>query len=245
MSPDQRPSGAGQGRFATTQWSVVLSAGKDSTPKSRAALSALCATYWPPLYAYLRRTGCSREVAEDTVQGFFALLLEREDLRTVSPERGRFRSFLLASLKHFLANERDRERALKRGGGRTVVSINAEDAEQRLANEPADRRTPETAFDREWALTLLERIHEQLRDEHAAAGKQERYDRLRPLLTGDGSSSLREAAAALGLSEGATKVAVHRLRQRFGELLRAEILQTVATPDEVDEEVRALFEALR
>ena len=244
--PDHGDSPAGRvSYFATTQWSMVLAVGQAGTADARRALAELCETYWPPLYAYLRRTGCSREEAEDTVQGFFALLLERDDLRDVHPERGRFRSFLLASLKHLLSNERDRARAAKRGGGRKIVSFDVEAGESRFAREPADRRTPESLFDRAWALTVLERVSRRLEAEQAAGGKGDRYAVLASHLPGGATENYAAAADRLGRTENAVKVAVHRLRQRFGELLREEIAQTVSGPEEVDDEVKALFAALR
>jgi RNA polymerase sigma-70 factor (ECF subfamily) len=243
--PDRPSAGFARPEFATTRWSVVLAAGRDHTPQAQAALESLCQAYWRPLYGYLRRYGCQPQEAEDVVQGFFARLLEKKDLSRVSPERGRFRSFLLASLKHFLANERDRARAARRGGGRSAFSLDVEAAERRYAAEISHLQTPEAAFDRQWALTLLERVQKQLRDEFTAAGKQARFEQLHPLLSGESGGSYREAAAALGMSENAVMVAVHRLRQRFRELLRAEIAQTVEGEEAIDEEIHALFAALR
>jgi RNA polymerase sigma factor (sigma-70 family) len=232
--------------FATTRWSVVLGAGgQDSGIDARAALAALCETYWAPLYTYLRRSGSSPADAEDCVQGFLASLLERNDLAQVHPGRGRFRSFLLASLKHFQSNQRDRERAQKRGGGRAIVSLDAASAEQRYATEQADRWSPEALFDRAWALTVLERARTQLRESHVAAGKGARFDALVPYLTGDAAVSYKEVAATLATTEGAVKVLVHRLREEFRKALRSEIAQTVASPDDIDAEIDALFEALR
>jgi RNA polymerase sigma-70 factor (ECF subfamily) len=229
-----------------------LAAGRESSPDARAALGALCETYWPPLYAYLRRADCTPHEADDIVQGFFARLLEKGDLAQVAPERGRFRSFLLVAVKHFLANERKSARAIKRGGGRKVVSLDVDMAESRYgAGSPmsalasSSSPTPEAVFERQWAMTLIDRVRGQLRDEFTAAGKEERFERMQPFLTGEGAGSHREAATALGLSENAFKVAIHRMRQRFGALLRAEIAQTVAGENDVDDEIRHLFEALR
>ena len=224
----------------------MLAAGRESSPDARAALGALCETYWPPLYAYLRRADCTPNEAEDIVQGFFARLLEKGDLAQVAPERGRFRSFLLVAVKHFLANERKSARAIKRGGGRKVVSLDVDMAESRYrAGSPTSGPTPEAVFERQWAITLLDRVRGQLRDEFTSAGKEERFEHMQPFLTGEGAGSHREAATALGLSENAFKVAIHRMRQRFGALLRAEIAQTVAGEDDIDDEIRHLFEALR
>lgn len=237
---------AAPGRFATTRWSVVLGAGgRISRVDARAALEELCQTYWPPLYAYLRRHGCSPAEAEDTVQGFFALLLERDDLAGVHPDRGRFRSFLLASLKHFLSNQRDRERAVKRGGGRRPIPLDVSSVERCYTHEPTETRTPEAVFDRSWALTLLQRVQTQLRDAYRDAGKAQRFDVLSPYLTGEPTSAYRDAAQRLEVSEGAVKVAVHRLRQDFREMLRSEIAQTVASAEEIEDEIRDLFEVLR
>jgi DNA-directed RNA polymerase specialized sigma24 family protein len=243
ISPPRRDSNES---FATTRWSMVLGAGGQiSRMDARDALAALCDTYWAPLYAYLRRNGSSAADAADTVQGFFALLLERADLAQVSPELGRFRSFLLASLKHFQANERDKQAALKRGGGRVILSFDAQVAENRYKMEPADRQTPEGLFDRQWALTVLERAQGHLRDRYQAAANIRRFDVLLPYLAGKQSESYRDAAAVLGMSEGAVKTAVHRMRKEFGDLIRAEVTQTVASAAEVEGEIGALFEALR
>lgn len=230
--------------FATTRWSMVRAAGTAGSPEARRALSELCQAYWPPLYAFLRRRGCSVEEAEDVVQGFFADLLERDDLQKLAPERGRFRAFLLASLKHFLSNERDRARTLKRGGGRALIPLDVGALESRSGLAGHQGGSPEAQFDREWALTLLERVREQLRHESAAAGREERFAHLAPFLT-EPETRLADAAAALGMTVGAAKVSVHRLRQRFRELLRAEIAHTVDSAEEIDDEIRALFEALR
>jgi DNA-directed RNA polymerase specialized sigma24 family protein len=193
----------------------------------------------------LRRGGSSPADAADLVQGFFALLLEREDLAAVHPERGRFRSFLLASLKHFQANKRDREAALKRGGGRAPLSLDVQAAEDQLKIELADQRTPETIFDRCWALTVLERTKTQLRDLYDRAGKLQRYEVLWPHLGGEALDSYQHAAEALAMTEGAVKTAAHRMRREYRDLIRAEIAQTVASEEEIEAEIGALFEALR
>jgi DNA-directed RNA polymerase specialized sigma24 family protein len=233
-------------RFATTRWSMVLGAGgRISRVDARAALENLCEMYWPPLYAYLRRSGATPADAADTVQGFFALLLEREDLATVHPDRGRFRSFLLVSLKHFQANERDKAKALKRGGGRTLLALDVEAAESQYTIEAADPRTAESIYDRQWALTVLDRAKSRLRETYAAADKLERFDILLPHLTGDACDSYQNVATALGMTEGAVKTAAHRLRREYGDAVRAEIAQTVNSPEEIESEVTALFEALR
>lgn len=235
---------ASKSRFATTRWSIVLAARSESAPRARAALETLCEMYWPALYAYLRRCGCGRDEAEDVVQGFFARLLEKGDLAKIAPDRGRFRSYLLASVKHFLANERDRARAAKRGGGKRVFSLDIDAAESQFTTQPSQARTPKAVFDRQWALTLLDHVRDTLRDEFTASGKGKRFEHLLPFLDGEPTNSHRAVAAALGITENAVMVAVHRLRQRFRDLLRAEIAQTVTSEDEINEEIRDLFQAL-
>jgi RNA polymerase sigma-70 factor (ECF subfamily) len=228
--------------FRTTRWSVVLAA-TGPAPESRAALESLCRTYWYPLYAFVRRAGSSHEEAQDLVQGFFARMLEKRDW-AVAPERGRFRAFLLASLRHFLANERDRERAGKRGGGARPVSIDA-DADSRFALEPADGSTPEREFDRRFALQLLDAALRELGDEQRRARKGAQFERLQHFLAGTSEEVPYGALAAeLGTSEGALRVAVHRLRRRYGELIRRAVGDLVASPDEVEAEIQALLEAL-
>jgi len=231
--------------FATTHWSVVVKAGGCDPGAARSALSLLCEGYWYPLYAFLRRRGSDREEARDLTQGFFADLLERGDLGTADPERGRFRSFLLASLKHFAANEHDRERALKRGGDRLRLSLDFEAAEGRYRLEPTDNRTPESLFEAHWARELLDRVVDGLRQEFVEEGKRELFDRLVPCLAGDAEAQpYAEISRALGMSEGAVKVAAHRLRSRFRASLRSEIAQTVVDPGDVEDEIRSLFSAL-
>jgi RNA polymerase sigma-70 factor (ECF subfamily) len=233
-------------RFATTRWSMVLAAGRSSSPDSRSALAELCQTYWYPLYAFLRRKGYAAHDAQDLTQGFFALLLERNDVQSVRRERGRFRAFLIASLQHYLANEHDRRNAQKRGGGRKPFSLDFASAESRYCAEPADRRTPEDAYARQWALTLLDRVQSNLRDEFSEQGKSTQWERLNVYLGGDKTApSYAETAAALDMTEGAVKTAVHRLRRRFGELIRREIAETVSDESSIDDEVRDLFDALR
>ena len=241
-SPEQETSAA---RFATTHWSVVLAAGRTSSPDSRRALTTLCETYWYPSYAYVRRRGYAREEAQDLTQEFFLGLLEKDVLRAADPERGRFRSFLLGSLKNFLANEWRDARAKKRGGGRVPLSLDFRSAEDQYALEPGHELTPEKIYERRWALTLLERSLSKLREEFTRAGKSDLFDQLKVFLGGEGQRvSYKEIAEKLAMTEGAVKVSVHRLRRRCRELLRAEIAQTVAGPEEVDEELRHLFSAL-
>ena len=233
------------GNFATTNWSVVLAAGRGDSTKSRQALAALCEAYWYPIYAFVRRQGYDADKARDLTQGYFLQLLEKEFLSDLHPEFGRFRAFLVVSVRHFLSNELDRERALKRGGGQVPIALDVDTAEGRYRIEPVDSLTPEKLFERRWAMTVLERALERLRAESERAGETARLDRLKAYLTGDEpASSYRAAAAELGMTEPAIKTAVHRLRKRFGEHLRAEIAETVAGPDQVDGEVRHLLSVL-
>ena len=239
------PTPAGAGQFATTHWSVVLAAGHKSSPDAQAALSTLCQTYWYPLYAFVRRQGCSPHDAQDLTQEFFARFLEKNYLGDVHRERGRFRSFLLAALKHFLANEWDRARALKRGGGREFVSLDEHAAESRYALEPRDELSADKIYERRWALMVLERVLGRLKQEFADAGKAAQFQLLKNALPGgQGSVPYAEVAARLNTTEEAVKVAVHRLRKRYREMLRAEIAQTVAGPGEIEDEIRHLFSAL-
>lgn len=243
---DRPSSAASPGQFATTHWSVVLAAGDEQHPDSRTALAALCEAYWMPLYAYLRRSGRAPSDAEDLTQGFFADLLQRRDLRRVDPRLGKFRSFLLASLKHFLANEHDHRTAQKRGGGRTITSLDVASAESQCSIEPTDGNTPEREFDRQWALTLLRRTLDALRSEQASAGKDEQFEQLKGFLTGDRRDvTYAELAEQMGSTEDAVRQAASRLRRRYRERLRQEIAQTVSAAGEVDDEIRDLFAALR
>lgn len=238
-SSDRTRSGAA--RFQTTQWSVILRAGQGAEE----ALVRLCRNYWTPLYAYTRRRGHGAHEAEDLTQSFFAHVLENRSFAGVAPSKGRFRSFLLVALKHFLDNEWRKERALKRGGGRLIVSWEDLPPQDREAAEPSDQLPPEKVFDREWALTLIGRAMNQLRKECEAARKGDLFERLKVTLTGEcGEKSYQEIAAELKMTEGAVKVSAHRLRRRFGELLREQIQKTVSDPVEIDEEIRELFAAL-
>jgi RNA polymerase sigma-70 factor (ECF subfamily) len=230
--------------FATTHWTVVLAAGKRSTPQSDRALEELCRTYWFPLYAYVRRRGHNKEDAEDSVQEFFARFLEKKFPAGLSAERGRFRAFLLASLKHFLANEWDKSRRQKRGGGLTHLSLDWQTADSQFQIAATAEPSPDKAFDREWALALLGRVIERLQAECAAEGRAKQFEQLKTFLTvGKGELSHAAAAKALGMDEGAVRVAVHRLRKQYRQLLRDEIAQTLSDPAQVDEEMRALFGA--
>jgi len=231
--------------FDTTHWSVVLQAGQSESPQADAALAALCRAYWYPLYAYVRRQGHGVEDAQDFTQEFFARLLERKDLRLADRKRGRFRTFLLTSLKHFLINEWNKAKRAKRGGGRALISLDAEETETRFRAEPVDSRSPEKAFERRWAMVLLDRVLDQLQSEFAAAGRGPVFEELKSCLTGeDSESSYAEIGRRLGMTEGNLKVTVHRLRHRYRELLRQEIALTVDGPGAIDQEMRDLFAAL-
>ena len=231
--------------FETTHWSRVLAAGRQSTEQSREALAALCETYWYPLYVYLRRWGHDVEDAEDLTQGFFTRVLEKGLFQVASPERGRFRSFLLTSLKHYVANERDYAQAQKRGGGVSLLPLELETARSRYSSEPHDESSPEAVFDRRWALTVIDRVLAVLRTDFHQRGKEAVFNGLKAHLVGaESPASCRETATELGMSEAAVRVAVHRLRRRFGELLRDEIGQTVTTHQEVEDEIQHLIRAL-
>lgn len=232
-------------RFATTNWSVVVAAGRTDTPVARAALASLCRTYWYPLYAYARRRGADAHTAQDQVQDFFATLLDKHWMGDVDRERGRFRTFLLVAFRRHVTKLDAATTAQKRGGGRAVLALDFDDGEQRYALEPAHLDTPERVFERRWALTLLDRALDAVRTEFRRAGRDARFDVLRAHLDGaSGAPSHRETAERLGMTEGAVKVAVHRMRQQYRALLRAEIAQTVDDPSEVDEEIRHLLGAL-
>ena len=246
MSPeDPSPSSsAAHDIFATTQWTVVMAAGSHPSPQADQALEALCRSYWFPLYAYVRRRSPTREDAEDLTQTFFELFLARNYLEGLKAERGRFRAFLLASLQHFLANERDKAQCLKRGGRATHLSLDWQTADTKFQLASATDPSPDKAFDREWAVTLLSRVIERLHAECSRDGRSRQFDELKIFLTeGKGALSHAQAAQKLGMEETAVRVAVHRLRKRYRELLRAEIAQTLADPAQVDEEIRTLFGA--
>ncbi len=230
--------------FHTTCWTVVVQAGNRPSAEADAALDALCRIYWYPLYAYVRRRGHAKEDAEDLTQAFFASLLARNDLVRLTRERGRFRAFLLAALKHFLANAWDRTQRQKRGGGQILLSLDWQEADDRFRIEPADPLSPDTLYDRAWGMTLLERVMERLREEYAAAGRAVLFDALKPFLAMGGASiPYVRVAEPLGMTEGAARVATHRLRRRYRNILREEIAQTVADPAQLDDEIRALFAA--
>lgn len=243
--PVTQPQSGGESLFVSTRWTVVLSAGRQSSPESNEALSALCQTYWYPLYAYVRRQGRTREDAQDLTQAFFAKFLERNYLVGLSSERGRFRAFLLACLKHFLANEWDKDHRLKRGGHSTHLSMDWETAEERYRYEPQDITSPDRLYDREWAVALLDRVISRLKQEYTREGKADLFEHSRGFLTGGATMSQAEAAALLGLDEGAFRVAVHRMRKRYRQTLQDEIRQTLTDPAAVEEELRSLRQALR
>lgn len=231
--------------FVTTHWSVVLTAGHSDTPRAQEALARLCQTYWYPLYAFARRRGHSPPDAQDLTQEFFAQFLKHNWVAGADRQRGRFRSFLLMAMKRFLANEWDKVKTLKRGGQVRLVPLQFDTAETRYSQEPADTSTPEQVFEKQWALTLLESVLNQLRTEDAGQGKAVLFDTLKPCLIGSRESQPYAAlAGGMGMTEGAVKVAVSRLRERYRERLKAEIAHTVASPAEVDEELHHLFRVL-
>jgi RNA polymerase sigma-70 factor (ECF subfamily) len=233
------------GRFSTTEWSLVLAAGDSQAPDSREALESLCRSYWYPVYAHVRQLGEPRDRAEDLTQGFFAHLLENRVLSLATPDKGRFRSFLKGVLRHYLSHEWRRERTQKRGGGQPPLALDYLQAEADYELEPADDLSPENAFEQRWARTLLSRVLDQLRGQMEGETGRARFRRLEPLLTGGSSGRpLKEIAAELEMSESAVKVTLHRMRRRFGELLRKEVARTVNDPDEVDKEILYLFDVL-
>lgn len=233
------------GPFTTTHWSLVLTAYASDTTTAAVALNKLCQSYWYPVYAFIRRKGHQPEDCRDLTQEFFAELLEKDFFKMADRERGRFRSFLLASVKNFLGHQWEKARAKKRGGEYGFVSLDAQEAEGHYALEPADPVTPDQLFERRWALTILEQTFVRLRGEYVTAGKGKLFETLQPCLSGDDTSrSYADIGAELNLSEGAARVAAHRMRTRYTELLRAEISKTLASPGEVETELAALRAAL-
>jgi RNA polymerase sigma factor (sigma-70 family) len=243
--PDPSPSEAGKhGAFLTTHWSLVLAAAQDS-PTGEAALEQLCQNYWPPVYAFVRRRGSSPADAEDLTQAFFAHLLAKDALAKVERQKGKFRSFLLAALTHFLTNEWAKTQTRKRGGDRQITSLDDDTGEALYRQEPADTLSPERLFDRRWALTLIARALDGLRQEYAAAGKAALFARIEPGLTDEvAPAAYAQWGAELDMNEGAVRVALHRLRRRFGDALRAEVAQAVSRPEEIEEEIRHLLAAV-
>lgn len=244
--PSSQSSSARGDIFATTHWTVVLAASRRTDPHAQAALEELCRTYWFPLYAYVRRRGHTKEDAEDLTQAFFARFLQKNYLADLRSNQGLFRAFLLATLKHFLANEWDKSHRQKRGGDLPHLSLDWQSADLQFQAAESTELSPDRAFDREWAVALLARVIQRLGAECAAETRKFHFERLREFLTaGKGEASYAEAARDLGLDETAVRVAVHRLRKRYRQLLRAEIANTLAEPEQVEEEMRALFGAFR
>ena len=238
------PSAKGVRLFTTTHWSVVLAAGQTGSPRSSESLEILCRTYWYPLYAFVRREGYSPHDAEDMLQESFARSLAKHFLGEVNQAKGRFRSFLLAALRHFLSDQRDRARTVKRGGGAVHISLDAQGAEEGYRLEPVDRMDAERILERQWAMTLLGRALSRLRDESVAAGKADAFERLKDFVAGDRDVSCGQAAAQMGLTESAVKAMLHRWRQRYRALVREEVAHTVADPGEIDAEIRHLIAML-
>ena len=234
------------GYFPPTRWSIVVAAKDADSPEGARALEQLCRTYWYPAYTYLRRLGSGAHDAEDLVQGFFISILQRRSLATVEESKGRLRSFLLVALKRFVTNAHISANTLKRGGGHKHFSIEAAQAEQRFSMEPATQLSPDRLFEREWAVTLLDAVLKKLRAEYVRGGREEVFETLKDRLTVDGNpSALADAGARIGLNEGAAKVALYRLRQRYRKILHDEIAATVDSPEEVHEEIRHLFDVFR
>jgi RNA polymerase sigma factor (sigma-70 family) len=236
------PRGAAQ--FATTLWTVVLNAGELASPHAQAALEKLCKAYWYPLYWFVRRQGHDVDAAHDLTQAFFYYLIEKNAIQAADRNRGRFRTFLLTALKRFMANEWHRSQRQKRGGGAILFSLDGMDAEERYSREPADQQTPEAIFDRHWAQALVEQVMARLRAEFVESGQAQRFDLLNAFLLDDDAGSQAEAAEKLGMTESALKSALHRMRQRYHQMFRTEIGNTVASPADVDDEIRELFAVL-
>src|SRR6266508_434910 len=234
-----------RGHFATTRWSLVLAAGRRKSDRSTEALATLCEIYWYPVYAFIRRQGHDADAARDLTQEFFTRVLEKNYFGDADPSRGRFRAFLLTSIRHFLSNERDRAHALKRGGTTPPLSLDVETAESTYQIEGQDNLTTEKLFDARWATVLLDRALGRLSQTYADSGKQTLFDRLKGFLTGDSDDvSYAVVAQSLDMTEAAVKVAVHRLRRRFRDALVAEISETVSDPAEIDGEIRYLLGAV-
>lgn len=231
-------------QFDTTHWSLVLAAGDLGSPDAEAALATLCTTYWHPVYAFVRRSGHDEDAARDLTQGFFTRVLEKNYFAAANPKRGRFRTFLLTGVKHFLSNERDRERALKRGGGTVLVPLEVDDGERSYKIEPVDDVTPERLFERRWALTVLGEAMARLRQKYEGTNRQKLFDHLKPFLTGRDPDTYAKLAPQLDATEGSLRVAVHRLRRQFREALRETVAETVDTPEDVDGELAQLLRSL-
>lgn len=245
MKAAGRPSESTHRAFAETRWSIVAAAREVGAGSAYGrAMGELARTYWPPLYAYLRRNGHSPEDAEDLTQSFFARLIEQNDLRSVDSAKGKFRSFVLVALKHFVSNERDKERAQKRGGGLRTISLSAGEAESGYSLDPIDTSTPEQVFNRRWAVTLLNRVVEALQEEYRKRDQLAMFEALHGTLTGEVIAGYATLAGQLAKTEGALQVAAHRMRKRYREMLREEVAQTVSDPSLVDEELRDLLNSL-
>jgi RNA polymerase sigma factor (sigma-70 family) len=246
--PDPKPTATPSdgGDFAATRWTLVLQAARGSqTPRAAAAMAELCQIYWYPLYAFIRRRGHAAHDAEDLTQEFFARLLDKRFLARADREKGRFRTFLLTAVKRFLANEHEAAQAQKRGGGQRIIRLDGLEPEARYRLEPAVTLSPERLFERQWALTLLNRVLARLQADMGDEGKAALFDPLKGHLTGSRTETYAATAARLGVSEGAVQVAAHRLRRRYRELIREEIEHTVASPQEVEDEIRCLFACLQ
>lgn len=246
VSSEGRPTMPGRTTpsFTTTQWSMVLYAGDSKHPSGREALETLCQGYWYPVYSYIRHRGYDKNSTEDLTQSFFAQLLEKRSLKAADPERGRFRSFLLTSVRNFLSDSRDKEQAQKRGGDRHFIPLDFSETEN-LKQEAADGITPEAVFERQWAISVLAEVFRRLRQEAIEARALERFERLEGFLTGELEGTRQsQVAVEVGMSAKALRVAIHRLRKRFGMLLREQVAQTVSDPGQVDEEIRFLLTAL-
>jgi RNA polymerase sigma factor (sigma-70 family) len=245
-TPESHSAPGGAGAFTTTRWSVVLAAGHEDASRASSALEHLCAAYWYPLYAYVRRQGHGPEDAQDLTQDFLARFIGKGYFRRADPARGRFRTFLLTSLKHFLVNEWHKGRTERRGGGVPPVSWDQHIAEERYQLEPADGLTPEIIYERRWAVTLLEGVLSRMREEFRADGKAELFEAIKSCVSDStDTESSAEIAARLGMTEGAVRAAAHRLRDRYRELLRAEVAQLVTAPADIDDEIRHPVTALR
>lgn len=242
---ERQANGPGVSEFATTRWSLVVGAAARDGAESRSALESLCQAYWYPIYAYVRRRVSDIHESQDLTQSFFERLLEKGTIAAADPDRGRFRAFLLTACQRFLINEWEKARAAKRGGGRSLVSLDFDAGESRYSIEAVDALTPERLYEQQWAVTLLGRVLDELRREYVAKGKEAQFESLKSFLSGSGRNrEYSTAAAELGMIEAAIRVAAHRLRGRYRELLRAEIAQTLENPDDVDDEIRSLFSLL-
>lgn len=233
-----------RGRFATTRWSLVIATRNEGSADAAAALATLCQAYWFPVYAFIRRSGRTEDVARDLTQGFFARMLEKNYLQDADRARGRFRTFLLASVTHFLANEHKAEHALKRGGGAIHLPLETDDEERRFSYEPPDVDSPDRVYERRWAHAVLDQAMARLATYYVESGRQQWFRCLGPTITGDDTASYADMAAELGLSESALRVAIHRLRKRYAETLRQVIADTVDDPASVEDELRHLTAAV-